>query len=185
MTDSNAITDWLTKVVHFHNYALFCKEFLTHDSPPVVHSKYSCISVNLDNFKLQVRNKKLSTKSFISLSYFPVNGYQHNLLDPVQKCDSVHFGFLFLVSRRGVAGGRAKNTPVWQPYWMKENLAIFFSETVQRKKIETWRMSSTPHGVYRVITSVKWHSSHNWFNENPYPKTQTSYVWSTTIKLVN
>jgi len=68
---------------------------------------------------------------------------------------------------------------VWQPYWINEdNWTIFFSEN-RSKKIKTLRMSSTPHGIYRVImmtSSVKWYCSHNWLNQNPYLKKFKLYL---------
>ena len=63
---------------------------------------------------------------------------------------------------------------IWLPYWIKVKiLDIILSETAQWKKVETWHTSSAPHWVYKVITMtslVKWYSSHNWLNLNPYPK---------------
>ena len=57
---------------------------------------------------------------------------------------------------------------VWQPYWIQEKIiGHHFLRNHLTKKIETWHMSSTSHGVYRVITmtsSVKSFYSRNWFN---------------------
>ena len=50
---------------------------------------------------------------------------------------------------------------------LKEKIGHPFLRNCSTKNIKTWHMSSTPHGLYRVMpstSSMKWYSSHNWLN---------------------